>query len=290
MSQTDYSAIIIETINSIFTTLFSSIDNSLYSLLDKLAFIDSSIITDSFFSKAFGSATNIGLLSLANSLLIGIVIYYCYKLLLSPYTAYNIERPYHFLFKVIIFAICINSSQFLCNQIISINCLVSDGIKEIGTHLFNTDISFNSLITQTNAIASENSFSLFSFDGMIKSFISMGLINLLFSYSLRYIMVKVFILLSPFAILSLISSSTSWFFKSWFRNFISLLLLQSFVTLILLVVFSMGLSLSSSLSKLLYLGSIYALTKSNYYIREMIGGISTEVNTNVNMLKTLIKQ
>ena len=117
----------------------------------------------------------------------------------------------------------------------------------------------------------------------------MGLINLLFSYSLRYIMIQVFILLSPFAILSLINVTTSWFFKTWLRTFFSLLLLQCLVSLILLIVFSLVSTTTSSLSKLLYLGSIYALIKSNYYIREIIGGISTEINSNVNILKFLGK-
>lgn len=289
MSQSEYSSIIIETINSIFSTLLTSIDNSLYSLLDKIAFIDTSIFSEQFISKVFGSLGNIGLYTLANSLLIGFVIYYCYRLLLSPYTAYTIEKPYQFLFKVVIFAICINSSQFLCTQIVYINSLISDSIKEIGKNLFNISISFNSLIEQTNKLSLDNNFTLFSFDGMIKSFISMGLINLLFSYSLRYIMIQVFILLSPFAILSLINSSTSWFFKSWLKNFASLLILQSFVSLILLVVFSLMSETSNNLSKLLYLGSIYALIKSNYYIREIVGGMSTEISANINLLKFIGK-
>lgn len=289
MSQTEYSAIIIETINSIFSTLLSSIDNSLYSLLDKLAFVDTSIFSGQFFPRIFGTSLSIGLYSIANSLLIGFVIYYCYRLLLAPYTASNIEKPYQFLFKVIIFAICINFSQFLCTQIVSINSLISDGIKEIGKELFNLNISFNSLIEKTNALSVDNTYTLFSFDGIMKGFISMGLINLLFSYSLRYIMIQVFILLSPFAILSLINVTTSWFFKTWLRNFLSLLLLQCLVSLILLIVFSLVSTTTSSLSKLLYLGSIYALIKSNYYIREIIGGISTEINSNVNILKFLGK-
>ena len=289
LSQTDYSSIIIETINSIFSTLFSSIDNSLYSLLDELAFTDSSIINDSFFEKILGTSYSFGIVPLANSMLIGAVLYYCYKLLLSGYTATSIEKPYQFLFKTLIFAICINSSQFLCLQIIWINTLLSDGIREIGTYLFNTEISFNSLISQMTYISATDNFTLFSFDGIIKCFISVGLMNLVFSYSLRYIMIKVFILLSPFAFLSLINNSTSWFFKSWLRNFISLLLIQSLISLILLIIFSINSSSSDVLSQLLYLGGIYALSKANHYIREIIGGISTDISTNVNVLKSLIK-
>ena len=41
---TDITQIIIDTINTIFENLFSSIDNSLYEVLDKVTFISSNIL------------------------------------------------------------------------------------------------------------------------------------------------------------------------------------------------------------------------------------------------------
>lgn len=290
-NQLDYSQIVIDTINKIFTNLFSSVDKTLYSLLDKVVFIDPSILKDSFFSKVFGTGINIGILALANSLLLGFTIYYCARLLLSTYTAENVEKPYQFIFKAVIFAICINCSQFLCEQIISINFLITESIREIGSNIFKVEISFNSLISQIDTFAkiNSNSFNMFSFEGIIKSFISVGLLNLLFSYSLRYIMIKVFILLSPFAFLSLINQTSSWFFKAWIKTFFSLLLIQPFISLIFLIIFSFNGLVSSTFSQLMYIGAIYALTKSNQFIRELIGGISTEFNINLSSLKGLIK-
>lgn len=291
LSQANYSDTIMNTINSLFSNLFSSVDRTLYSLLDELVFIDSTIINDSFFDKAFGNTYSIGLISLANSLLIGFVIYYCIRLFLSNYTATAVESPFQFLFKSVIFLICITSSNFLCQQIIDINSLISDGICEISQNIFNTDISFSSLINQLNSYiyTDSSSFNLFSFDGIIKSFVSIGLLNLLFSYSLRYIMIKVFILLSPFAFLSLITRSTSWFFKTWIRNFISLLLLQSFISLIFLIIFSFDGTFSSTFSQLMYIGAIYALTRSNHFMRELFGGISIDISSNLSGFKFLPK-
>ena len=40
--------IIIETINTIFENLFSSIDNNLYSVLDDITFINSNILKDNY--------------------------------------------------------------------------------------------------------------------------------------------------------------------------------------------------------------------------------------------------
>ena len=99
---------IIQTINSIFQTLFSSIDNSVYSILDNLTFINSSILNDSLFENLFGTNSSNGILLIANSLLIGFSIYYAIRLLYSYYMNLQVERPYQFIFKLLIFGIIMN--------------------------------------------------------------------------------------------------------------------------------------------------------------------------------------
>lgn len=276
---------IIQTINSIFQTLFSSIDNSVYGILDNLTFIDHSILNNSLFEKIFGTNTSNGLLVIANSLLIGFTIYYAFRLLYSYYMNLQIERPYQFIFKLLIFGIVMNSSYSICKQFLQLNSFISDAIRGLGTSLLGCDISFSELIRQLNNVISigGTDFTFFSFDGLMKSFISIGLFNLIFSYSLRYIMIKLFILLAPFSILSLVNQSTSWFFKTWFRTILSLLLQQSFVALILLLIFSIDLSSTNILSKLLCIGGMYALIRANSYMRTLIGGISTDVSNNLNI-------
>lgn len=285
------SQIILNTINDLFSSLFSSIDNSVYTALDDLAFIDIDIFNDYFFSKIFGTNSSNGLLLIANSFLIAFALYYCFKLLYSNLSATQIERPYQFIFKLLIFGIITNSSYFICQQFVYINSLISSSICEVGQGVLGKTISFSSLIQNLNSIISveQNSFNLFSFDGLLKSFVSMSLFNLLFSYSLRYIMVKVFVLLTPFAFLSLINHSTSWFFRMWFRTILSLLILQSFVAIILLIIFSLDFNSTNILSKLLCIGSIYALSRANSYIKDLFGGISTDVSNNMNMMKSIIK-
>ena len=54
MENSNLTTSIIETINSIFETLFSSIDTTIYSVLDELTFIDKNILNDSIFQKLFG--------------------------------------------------------------------------------------------------------------------------------------------------------------------------------------------------------------------------------------------
>lgn len=290
MENSNLTTSIIETINSIFETLFSSIDTTIYSVLDELTFIDKNILNNSIFQKIFGSTGNNGLLVIANSLLVGFSLYYAIRLFYSYYMNLQIERPYQFIFKLLIFGIVMNCSYFICNQFIQINSFISDAIRTVGSNIFGHDISFSELINKLNYLSiKENEFNIFSFDGLIKSFISISLFNLIFSYSLRYIMVKVFILITPFAILSLINESTSWFFKTWLRTVLSLLFQQSLVAIILLIIFSFNFSSNNIISQLMCIGGIYALVRANSYIRSLIGGISTDVSNNFNISSKFLK-
>ncbi len=290
MENSNLTTSIIETINSIFETLFSSIDTTIYSVLDELTFIDKNILNNSIFQKIFGSTGNNGLLVIANSLLVGFSLYYAIRLIYSYYMNLQIERPYQFIFKLLIFGIVMNCSYFICNQFIQINSFISDAIRTVGSNIFGHDISFSELINKLNYLSiKENEFNIFSFDGFIKSFISISLFNLIFSYSLRYIMVKVFILITPFAILSLINESTSWFFKTWLRTVLSLLFQQSLVAIILLIIFSFNFSSNNIISQLMCIGGIYALVRANSYIRSLIGGISTDVSNNFNISSKFLK-
>lgn len=276
------------TINEIFSTLFSSLDKSLYSLLDKSVFVNEEILSDSFFNTIFQSS--FGLPTIANAILIGFVSYYCFRLSFSQFTGNRIEKPYQFLGKVIVISICINFSTFLCEELLKINGLFTDSIRMLGNAVTKQDISFNNLITSSIYLTnSPNNFNLFSLEGMLKSFFSIGLISLLFSYSIRYILIKLFVLLSPFALLSLVNSSTIWFFKSWMRTLFSLLFVQVFISLILVLLFSLNIKSSDLFSQISYISTIFILTKANGYIKELIGGISLDINANILNIKNLFR-
>lgn len=282
---------IINTINEIFKSLFTSIDNSLYEILDNLVFIDNNILNDKYFSKLFGTSTANGILLVANSLLIGIILYYSIKFIFSNFTYEKIENPYQFIFKCIIFGICMNSSFFIIDQFINLNNNICELIKGIGEDLWNKNICFSELIAEINENLSINkeNLNIFTLDGLIKGTLTVSLLNLVFSYSLRYILIKVFILISPFAFLSLSLSTTSYFFKSWYRSLFSLLFIQIIVSIVLLILFSMDYSKESILNKFIYLGGIYALTRANSIVKELFGGVSTTVQSGITSIKSFIK-
>ena len=282
---------IIGTINSIFETLFASIDNNLYSVLDQITFVNSDILNDQNFEKLFGTSTSNGILLIANSLLLGFIIYYAFKYLMSHITYHKVDSPFSFIIKIVLFGICMNFSFFIIEIILDLNSNISLAIRSLGENLFGKEISFSELINtiNTNVAIDTNSLNIFSVDGLIKSTLSISLLSLVFSYSLRYIMIKVFLLLSPFAFISLSLDSSSWFFKSWLKNLFSLLFIQIIVSLVLLILFSLDYSSTNLFNKFIYVGGIYALIRANTFVRQFIGGISTDIAQSVKSLTNLKK-
>lgn len=278
---------IIDTINYIFETLLSSIDNSLYSLLDSLTFINSDILNDKNFESILGTSASNGIILIANSFLLGFILFFAIKFLLAHFTFSNVERPHSFIIKLILCGLFMNFSYFILEQFIDLMYFTSSSICELGENLFNKSISFSELINVLNQTVSidQNSLNIFSLDGLIKGTLSISLLSLVFSYSLRYILVKIFILITPFAILSASLNNTSWFFKSWFKNLFSLMFIQILVSLVLVVLFSMDYSSSDLFIKFVYIGGIYALIKANSIVRDFIGGISTTISQNVHNFK-----
>ena len=276
--------------NTLFENLFSSIDNNIYSVLDDITFVNKDILNDNLREKLLGINSYSGIILIANSLIFGLAIFYAVRYLSSIYSNSQVEKPYQFIFKLIIVSICVNSTHFICEQILELNFLISGSIRSIGENLLHMSISFEDLILKINSLFySGTTLNVFSLDGMIKSFTSFGLLNLLFSYSLRYIMIKVFILITPLMLITMLNSNTSWIFKSWLKSVLSLLFVQSLISIILLIIFSTNFIENNIFSKLLYVGSIYALIKANAYTSHIFGGIVTDVNTNLSNIKKIIK-
>ena len=277
---------IINTINSIFETLFSSIDNKLYSVLDDITFISSDILNDQNFENIFGTTSSTGILLIANSLLIAFILYFSIRYLLAHLIYTKTDTPLSFILKLIIFGISMNFSFLLIKLILDLNSNISLAIRNLGESLFNKNICFSELITtiNTNISINSNSLNIFSVDGLIKSTLTLSLLNLVFSYSFRYVMVKVLVLLAPFSFLCLTLDSTRIFFKIWIKNLFSLLFIQIIVSLVLLLLFSMDFSSSNLFAKFIYVGGIYALIKANSFVRDFIGGLSTDITQSVKNL------
>lgn len=284
---------IIETINSLFGNLFSSIDSTIYSALDNITFINTDILNSYYFEKIFGTTVSNGFLLVANSLLVGFVLYYGITYLLSSLGILqdSVQKPSQFFFKILLGGLLMNSSFFICEFLIYLNSMISNAIKSIGYEFLNVNICFSELINQLNNIIFVETVSsnIFSIDGILKIIFSFSFFNIIFSYSVRYIMIKVFILISPFAFLSVSTPNTSKFFKSWLKSFLALLFVELLASIILIIMFSITYSSNDVTAKLLLIGSLFALIKSNSYIREFIGGINTEISDSMYMFRSFMR-
>jgi hypothetical protein len=121
----------LDAINNIFSNIFSSVDNSVYEILDKITFVDTSIIENDNFKKLMGTGSNSGILMVCNALILGILLFYVTGYLISHLTYSKIQKPSQFFFKAIIFIALMNNSYWICSQIINIVSLISSAIRYI---------------------------------------------------------------------------------------------------------------------------------------------------------------
>jgi hypothetical protein len=274
-------------INNIFSKLFNSIDNTVYSMLDEITFIDKDILKQKNFTKIFGADNTSGVLLIANSLLLGFFIYYAFSYLLSHLTLKQIQRPGQFFFKAIIFIAIMNSSLWFCEEIINIVSLITKSLNALCEDVFNTQISFTSFLNMLNQSLDRNdlTFDLFSFNGIIKTFTSIGILNLILTYSLRYVLIQVFVIICPFAILSLLNESSERLFKVWLKNFLMLLFVQVLLSIMLMLAFSFDSIGNKLLQKLLFVAIIYAVSRTNHFMKEIVGGITFDVKQNIGVIR-----
>ena len=120
---------IFEIINTMFSNLFSSIDNGIYTLLNDIVFLDSSaVITDSIQNIFFSDKFN--LLILANILVGCIFTYKIIKIVVSLYTSQDTQFPYIYVIKSVTIIISMNCCLFICQQILEINYLITEYLLE----------------------------------------------------------------------------------------------------------------------------------------------------------------
>lgn len=280
----DFSSIIQNSLNAIFSRIFSSLDNSFYSILDNLAFINTSILDNNVIKALLGNNINTGILAICNSFILAFILYYSLKFLFSHLIYVKTESPKEFIFKAIIFSTLMNNSLWICEQIIFIIDLCTTFLISTAEELFQKTITFSEFlnIINTTLFWVPAATDLFSFSGIVKSFSSIGLINLVFTFSLRYIMILIFILISPFAFLSLLTNSSSWIFKTWIKSFVSLLLYQLIIGLLLIISFTFTNIANSLLVSIFYVGIIQAFQRTSFFIKELLGGINISVSNSNN--------
>ncbi len=286
----DIVKVILETANSLCNSLLSSMNTNIFPLLDKVAFIDSTIIDDEFFMKIFGTSIKSGILMLANCILFAFVLYYCVRMFISHFSGNEVESPSRFLLRIILSALAMNISLELCKLFILGTEQITEFFSTLGYEIFGKQISFQGLSSYVTSYSNNNIFSL---NGIISIMLSISSLGLLTSFAVRYIIIKLLVLAAPFAFLCISNKSTEPFFRSWYKSFISLLLMQIVLSVLLLFPYSLlENSSNSELNQILLIGSIAALLKSEQIVKELFNGagISTDFQAGIAGLKSMFSR
>ena len=183
MNYENYPEMVSNLISSLVNSLLTSIDSNIFAVLDELAFLKSSSISDKYFSSFFSKHSSI--VSLSEALVLGFLLYYAISYLFSRLTCSNFQRPLSFITKLFFTSVLIKFSLPICEKIIDLFYLISTILKSIGFSILSIDLSFSVIYIKLKTLFFtdfQNPFSVFSFDGLLRTFISFGFINLLFTY------------------------------------------------------------------------------------------------------------
>lgn len=271
---------VLNTIQSMTNQIFTSIDKSLIDVLDKLVYVDEGLLRENTMF-IFTNKIEVTMRVIAESLLLGCVIYYLVRYLISRITSSNkddLENPAVFFIKIIFVSIAIMYSTKICNLIVEINSNIA---KDFGNNLSPSGMmpSFSKFLHTVNytLLGGGESINIFSLDGIFKGFVSFGTLNMTVSFSLRYILIKVLIIISPIIFVSKAFTKTEKIFNMWIKAFISLLLIQHIIAILLVLAGYLKIHYLSTFNKIAYIGIIYALSKSFYIFEKLFGAVAPDV-------------
>lgn len=272
---------LINNLNEMCRALFNSVDKNAFKYLDELAFLDENKFKTSTELDLIGNNVYEGIIGIAISILIGIALYYIINYFIKKIINEEIENPYTFIIKAIIAGFFIIYIKDIILLGISVNNMISKEILNLTKTFFNEKVTFENILIKINeALYTQGQeFNVMSFDGIIKIYLIFGIINLIFEYSLRYVMIKIMFILSPIFIAFKANRKIEYLYNNWTKGIFSLLFMQNIIAIILVLSTRFMVSSIIPINKIIYIGMIYALIKVNVFVKEMFGGVSIEVQT-----------
>ncbi len=271
---------VLNTIQLMTNKVFSSIDDSLITVVDKLLYVDESLLNENTFSL-YTNKLEMTMEVIAESILFGYILYYLIRYLISRITLVNkdeIENPAIFFIKIIITSIAIIYARDLCKILIQLNSSIS---KDFANNYVSGGLlpNLKRFLHTVNYVllGGETEINIFSLDGIFKGFVSFGTLNIAVSLALRYILIQILILISPIIFIFKSFSKTEKLFNMWIKTFISLLLIQHFFTILLVLASSLQIQQLSVFNKIAYIGIIYAMSKSFNLFEKIFGAIAPNV-------------
>lgn len=269
---------ILNNLNIIAEKLFKSVETQVFKTLDDIVIIGTDILKTEPLKNIFFESKVNGLIIIANSLILFFFIYYVLSNLIIMYNGNKVSNMYSFVIRIIFVTILVNSSYYICEQVLNILELFTNSIDIFAKDLAGQSVSFVNL---KETIISINDFmksDVLSLDGIIKGMISFGAISVLINFSIRYVTVIFLVIISPFALVSLASDLSVEFFKTWIKLFFTNLLVQIVVKLFILIPL-MYKHTNSVMYKIILVGTIYLIYKINNFSKEIFIKFSSQIKS-----------
>lgn len=264
---------LISNLNEMCKALFNSVDKNAFKYLDELAFLDESKFKTGIELELIGNNIYEGV--------IGIALYYIVNYFIRKIINEEMENPYTFIIKSIIAGFFIIYIKDIVLFVISVNNIITKEILNLTQTFFNQKVTFENILIKINETlyVQGEGFNVMSFDGIIKIYLVFGIINLIFEYSLRYVIIKIMFILSPIFVAFKTNRRTEYLYNNWIKGMFGLLFMQNIIAIILVISTRFITSPLIPINKIIYIGMIYALIKVNVFIKEIFGGVSIEVQT-----------
>ena len=264
---------IINSLNMLSEKIIKNIDDKVYKLLDDIMRIDEKILKVEPL-KLILKINNIELIqTLARSLIMIFTICFILKQLIAIYNGSKCENVFLYLTKILVISILVTNGYWFCEQILNLFGMITDCVDKIIEFMINKPATFNNLkgiILSVDDLMKNDALSI---DGLIKGMISFGIINVLISFSVRYVKVIFLILTAPFSFMFLASDSTRGIFETWFKLIITNLSVQVFIKFIILIPLAVT-DKKGMLFKVILLGTIYIIFKLNDLVNHIMANIS----------------
>lgn len=264
-----------EVINSLVQMTVDSIANTLFPILDKIVFLTTESFGYSSSGELTGNIDKVGefILTLANSFVVAIVLWYLFRQIFAYFFSFEVETPWKFIMRLVFFSILMNAAYFVTYQLIDIVEQVTEFLSvAIGDKIDKVSFDeFANIVNDTVNIEDEESFNIFSVEGLINTFVYFGIFYLGITYAVRYVILRLMAIVSPIAIMNLVSKSTSNIFRNWFIMFMGYLISQVLIVLVLAIPHLLDLSEGLE-SKLLLCGILFTLYKVNDLTHSLITG------------------
>lgn len=228
---------LVENISSIISKLYLSVENKGYDILMKISDISENLFSQNPLNIIYNDTYRIYIDLFIKVVIFSFFIFYFLKLLLYLYSENGIENLYYFIIKVIIVLILSSNSYYICQKAVYFNFLLTDTISKSLENIANIDISYNYIKEEKYSLQEIIEFDdKTNIEGVIDIIISFFVINMIIFLCVRYVVVILSILISPFSFLMILSKETRKLFFIWLKCLVFSLLIQVVNKLLLFII------------------------------------------------------